>query len=335
MDNGHLLLSVDGGQTATKSLVARLDGTVLGAGLGGPSDHFHIEGGIEKNRKAILGAIDDALAAVDASPDSVAAIALGLTGAPAGSSAPGIVDEIVRERLTASQITVVPDYVTNLAGASGGTPGVVLIAGGGAIGYGITEDGRYAISGGFGYLLGDEGSAFHIGKRAIAAASYAADRRGEPTMLEGIVTQHFDISQPRDLPWIVYAAGFSRERISLLAPKVVQAANAGDAVAIAILCEAGEELATLALGVLRQLFPPGTAAAVYPTGGVFQAGDLLMGPFRARLEREWPAAQPHLPRFPPAVGGLILAARSIGISVDDAWLDTVASTLPAVGRVTK
>ena len=71
--------------------------------------------------------------------------------------------------------------MTNLAGASGGDPGVVLIAGGGSIGFGVTADGREALAGGFGYLLGDEGSAFDIGLRAIAAACRAEDRRGEPT----------------------------------------------------------------------------------------------------------------------------------------------------------
>ncbi len=329
MAMGPFLLSIDGGQTATKALLAQLDGTVLGSGLGGPSDHFHIEGGVEKNRRAILGAIDDVLAATGFVPEQVAAIALGLTGAPTGSQAPDIVIGIVRERLPACEITVVPDYVTNLAGASGGTPGVVLIAGGGAIGYGITEQGDEAIAGGFGFLLGDEGSAFFIGKRAIAAASYAADRRGEPTILQQIVVDHFGVSRPRDLPWIVYAAGFSRERISLLAPKVAQAARDGDAAAISILREAGEDLAVLALGVLRQLFAPGAPVDIYPTGGVFQAGDLLMEPFRALLRRDWPDAEPRTPRFPPAAGGLILAARSVGIEVDDVWLDTLAASLPA------
>ncbi|HEY7035570.1 MAG TPA: BadF/BadG/BcrA/BcrD ATPase family protein [Thermomicrobiales bacterium] len=330
MAEAPLLLAVDGGQTATKALVARLDGTILGAGRGGPSDHFHIEGGVEKNRTAIQGAIAAALAAAGAAGESVAAIGLGLTGAPARGAQTPIVFQIVREVLATPQVTVVPDYVTNLAGASGGEPGVVLIAGGGAIGYGVTAEGREAIAGGYGFLLGDEGSAFDVGLRAIAAAARADDRRGEPTALQAIVEEHFGIAAIRQITRVVYAAGFSRERISLLAPKVTQAARDGDAAALAVMRAAGEELAQTALGVIRQLFAPAAAVGVYLTGGVFAAGDVLLDPFRASLRSGWPMAEPREPRFPPAVGGLIIAARSVDRPVDAAWLDTVAASLPAV-----
>jgi N-acetylglucosamine kinase-like BadF-type ATPase len=328
MEQDQLLLAIDGGQTSTKALLARIDGTILGSGLGGPSDHFHIEGGVEKNRRAIVGAIDSVLAATGAAPDQIIAIAFGLTGAPAGSRAHELVKEIVGERLTPGQITVVPDMVSNLAGASGGEPGVVLIAGGGSIGYGITTDGTTAVAGGYGYLLGDEGSAFDIGLRAIAAATRAADLRAQPTELQAVVKEHFEIDRERDLPWVVYRAGFSRERISLLAPKVAAAAQAGDTAAIDILRTAGEELALTALGVMRQLFAPGTPISVYLTGGVFKAGELLVGPLRARLQTDWPKAEPRMPRFPPAVGALILAAQSVEIPVDAPWLDRIAATLP-------
>jgi N-acetylglucosamine kinase-like BadF-type ATPase len=232
--------------------------------------------------------------------------------------------------LAPQHITVTPDYVTNLAGASGGEPGVVLIAGGGAIGYGVTSDGREALAGGYGYLLGDEGSAFDIGLRAIAAAARAEDRRGDPTALRAIVEEHFEIPTIRQIPRVVYEAGFSRERISLLSPKVVDAARIGDISALKILNVAGEELAQTALGVIRQLFELGSAVDVFLTGGVFAAGEALLDSFQAALRRGWPTATPREPRFPPVVGGLILAARSLGQPTNGTWLKTVESTLPAV-----
>ena len=325
----RLLVAVDGGQTATKALVARLDGTVLAAGRAGASDHFHIAGGVEKNRRAIHDAITSALAAANADPEQVASVGLGLTGAPASGDQTPIVHEIVREILQPEQITVAPDAVTNLAGASGGQPGVVLIAGGGAIGYGRTVDGREAIAGGYGYLLGDEGSAFDIGRRAIAAAARAADLREEPTALEGIVREHFGIGRMREIPRVVYREGFSREHISLLAPRVTLAARDGDDAARRIMTTAGEELARLALGVIRQLFPAGHGVAIYLTGGVFGAGAVLLDPFRAALHAGWPSAEARPPRFPPAVGALILAVRALGQATDEVWLDAVAASLPA------
>lgn len=327
MGTDRLLLAVDGGQTSTKALVAWLDGTVAGTGIGGPSDHFHIEGGVEKNRIAIHGAISSALASSGVERERVVAIGLGLTGAPTGGTQTPIVHEIVREILDPREIVVTPDYVTNLAGASAGEPGVVLIAGGGSIGYGVTVDGREAIAGGYGFLLGDEGSAFNIGLKAIAAAARAGDLRAEPTALLRIVIEHFEIATIRQITRVVYKAGFSRERIALLAPKIVEAADQGDTLALSILRHAGEELALTGLGVIRQLFESGSAVNVYLTGGVFSAGDHVLVPFRSMLRSGWPEATLREPRFPPVIGGLILAARSAGETVDDAWFERVAATL--------
>ncbi len=327
MTSGSLLVAVDGGQTATKALIARRDGAVLAAGRGGPSDHFHGAGGVEKNRRAIHEALLSVLAASGADPGDVASIGLGLTGAPAGGEQTPIVAEIVGEILPAATVTVVPDYVTNLAGASGGEPGVVLIAGGGSIGFGITADGREALAGGFGYLLGDEGSAFDIGRRAIAAACRAEDRRGEATSLTTVVREHFDIATLRTIPRVVYRAGFAREQISLLAPAVSEAARTGDVVARRIMATAGEELACTAVGVMRQLFQGGEDVTVYLTGGVFGAGECLLSPFRQALRAQWASATSRLPRFPPAVGGLILAARALGQAPDASWLEMIGETL--------
>src|ERR671912_813050 len=314
-----LLVAVDGGQTATKAVVAELDGTVLAAGRGGASDHFHGPGGIEKNRTAIHEAVASALSAARADPAQVGSIGLGLTGAPSGRYRGNVAESIVREIVPAATITIVPDYVTNLAGASGGEPGVVLISGGGSIAYGVTAEGRETLAGGFGYLLGDEGSAFDVGLAAIAAVCRAEDRRGEPTSLRETVLAHFGIAGIREIPRVVYEAGFARERVSLLAPSVAMAARAGDNVALHIMARAGRDLATTALGVIRQLFHPGDAVGVYLTGGVFNAGAPLLDPFHAALHEGWPTAESRRPRFPPVVGGLILAARAIGQRVDDSW----------------
>jgi glucosamine kinase len=324
-----LLLAVDGGQTATKALLARIDGTVLVTGQGGPSDHFHIEGGVERNRQAIQGAIDSALAAAGAAPQRVVSIALGLTGALTAGTENPHPERIVREVLAPDHVTVVPDIVTNLAGASGGEPGIVVIAGGGAIAYGVTADGREGLSGGFGYLLGDEGSAFDIGRRAITAATRASDGRDPPTALEAIVRDAFGLTTTREVTAVVYRAGFSRQRIALLAPEVAAAAQAGDGTARRIMTTAGKDLAGAALAVICQIRAPGDAADVYPTGGVFRAGDLVMTPFRDTLLAGWPTATVRTPRFPPVVGALILARRACGLAADAAWLARVAETMPA------
>lgn len=326
MASERLLLAIDGGQTSTKALVARLDGTVIGAGRGSASDHFHIEGGIEKNRRAIHGAIEAALADAGVVAADVASIALGLTGCPPEGEPRKPVYDIVNEIVRPEQIWIGADYITNLTGASAGGPGVVLVAGGGAISYGITADGREALAGGFGYLLGDEGSAFKIGVAAIRAASRAFDKRGEPTTLEQTVCDYFDIANIRQITRIVYKAGFQRDRISLLTPLVARAAEGGDRVAREILWEAGVSIAEMAVGVARQLFTPEEWVDIYYTGGVFNIGDIIFSALHGVFTEEIENWRLLDPRFQPAVGGLILAARNLGISVDETWLSRIEAT---------
>ncbi|MBA3643023.1 MAG: hypothetical protein H0W59_03010 [Chloroflexia bacterium] len=328
MTRQPVLLAIDGGQTSTKSLLATSNGQILATGLGGPSDHFHSAGGIERNRTAILGAASQALASANAAPEDVVAIALGLTGVHLASGDGMVVEEIARELVPNANVRVVQDYVTNLAGASAGKPGVVVVAGGGAISYGVTADGSEALSNGFGYMIGDEGSGYDIGRQAIAAAARASDGRGPDTLLNSLICSAFGIEKMRQVTRVVYHADFRRDRISRLAPLVVKAARQEDQVALSILARAGSDLAVSALAVIHRLHQPGDPVGVYPTGGVFTAGNLILQTFRETIQAGWSTAAVHTPAFPPTVGGLILAAQQQNLEMDDAWLDRVRATLP-------
>jgi N-acetylglucosamine kinase-like BadF-type ATPase len=311
MSEEGYLVGVDGGQTATRALIARFDRSVLGQGTGGPLTHFQAQGGFAQNRAAIqaaiLGACDDAGIAWH----NVRSIALGLTGVQLDAPEAPTVERIVREVLSPEAVTVVPDYVSNLAGASCGEPGIVVIAGSGSIAYGVTADGRDALVGGYGFLVGDEGSGFDIGRTAAMLAIRASEGRGAPTVLESMVMQHFQLTEMRQLFHLVYDAGFSRERLTELTPLVARAAQDGDSVARQIMRRSGTELARTCLGVIRKLYEPGDPATVYLSGGVWSAGEIIQRPFRQFVARCWYGVDIRLPRAEPVVGALILAARQV------------------------
>lgn len=325
-----LLLGVDGGQTTTKALVVRRDGTVLGAGLGPGGDHFHGPGGFERNRAAIQGAVLAALKAADAPADRIASAALGLTSAPRGGSQGPLVRRIVDEICTPDVLWFDSDFVTNLLGASTGQSGIVVVAGGGSVAYGIDADGHEAICGGLGYLL-DVGSAWNIGLDAVRAATRASDLRGPETAILPAVRDHFGLSDLRGLMPLIYDAAFTRDRIAALAPAVVDLARAGDGEALRIVTGAGRDLAMLAVGAARQLFPNSEPVDVYPTGGVFRAGEILLGPFAETLAVR-PGLTVRAPRFSPVAGAVIQAKRGLGEPVDEPWLHRLAETLPATTR---
>ncbi|HZU14343.1 MAG TPA: BadF/BadG/BcrA/BcrD ATPase family protein [Chloroflexota bacterium] len=323
-----LLLAIDVGQTSTKAVLACDDGRIVSRGQGGPADHFNVRGGFERNRAAIQDAIRSACDHAGVAPAVVAATALGVTGVHRGSPEIRLVEDIVREVAPSGAIAVFPDYVMNLAGASAGSWGIAVIAGGGSIAYGVSRDrSKEGIAGGYGYLLDDEGSAFDIGRRAVKAAIWASDGRGEPTILERMIREELSLAAMPEIKRVVYHANFSRDQISRLAPKVVTAAADGDRAAQSILDAAAHELARLVLAVARQIADGGETIPVYATGGVFAAGDPILTPFAADLRATWPAADIRKPTFPPVIGSLIEAKKLSGGTVGPDWLEAVRSTL--------
>jgi N-acetylglucosamine kinase-like BadF-type ATPase len=323
-----LLAGVDGGQTSTKAVIATDRGEVLSTGTGPACDHLNIPGGLERNRQAIHGALLDAARNAGIQATAIAAIGLGLTSAQRELDPGARIRAIVRELASPATIWVDTDFVSNLAGASGGRPGIVVIAGGGSIGYGVDADGREAIAGGLGYLMGDEGSGWHLGIEALQAAARAADGRGPETAPLSLVLGHYRLADIRHILRVIYRDGFERGEVSALAPDVIATARGGDRVAARIVERGVEGLAQIALGVGGRLHERGTPVEVYATGGIFGAQDLVFEPFAARVAAGWPRALVLPARFPPMIGALLRAALDHGVSVDDAFLARIETTLP-------
>jgi glucosamine kinase len=310
--SGPLVLAIDGGQTSTKALIADTAGHVLGQGTGSPCDHITGPHGYERNRAAIHSATFAALADAGASAEDIAGAGLGLTSAPPELNAQPLFERMVREIANPGHLWIHHDAASNLAGASAGEPGIVLIAGGGSLGYGVDDGGNEAKAGGMGYLMGDDGSAWWLGLHALQAAGAAADGRGDETALLPFMLGHFAIPTIRHIVEIIYGPEFTRDQIANLAPEVVRIAET-DAVARRIVTTAARHLANLALAVARRLLPAGTPVDIYPTGGVFGAGPLITEPFRDALRDGWPESTIRTPQFAPVYGALFEAYRLMGI----------------------
>ena len=324
-----VILAIDGGQTSTKAIVARRDGTVLGVGHGVPCDHIHGINGYDTNRIAIHGAGNEALAIAGHSTNSVLAVGMGLTSAAREHHAEDVFMAIVREMCDPEVIWVDADFVSNLFGASGGAPGVVVIAGGGSIGYGVNGSGKEAVTAGLGYLLGDDGSAWYIGLQAIIAAARANDGRGPTTALLPFLCNHFKLESIREIIKIIYAQGFSRDQVSGIAPDVVRIGQ-DDPVAHEIIISAGQKLGDIALATIQRLHCQGEGVDVFPTGGIFSAGSIIAEPFQHTILSQWPEATMREPRFPPVVGAYMQAIRMLGDDVSPALLDRMEQTLPKI-----
>jgi N-acetylglucosamine kinase-like BadF-type ATPase len=305
-----LLLAVDGGQSQTLALLATLEGRILGTGLSGPANHIHEPGGMERINRALREAIGGAFEQAGLPLERVHSACVGMTG---GAE---VVGEVVAAFLQCDTLTAVEDSVTALAGASLAQPGVVVIAGTGAVAFGQTVDGRQAKSGGWGHIMGDEGSAYDIGIQTLRAVTQAADGRCAATTLTVAVPAYLGAADLAEVRQQVYASIITRPQIAGLAAVVSQAANMGDDLARRLLAEAGLE----------------TGMSVYTTGGVFGAGEWIGVPFRAAVNGASPRAEVRAAAFAPVIGALLLARQQAGQPITQDTIDKIQATLPAVAR---
>src|SRR5512133_3967195 len=184
-------LAVDGGQTHSLAVVADERGAVLGAGTGGPANHFLEPGGRERFTHSIRRCIEGARSQAGVVADQLCASYYALTGVH--DEMPALLKGIA----PSAHQQVTGDKDASLYGATLARPAVLVLAGTGAIAYALDEKGREAYTGGWGYLMGDEGSAAWIAPRAISAATQAVDGRGPATVLSRAIPRHFGVADLR------------------------------------------------------------------------------------------------------------------------------------------
>jgi len=302
-----LYLGIDAGGTATRAAVAKADGRVLASGRGGPSGSTGGASARRLLRRALESALAPLAAVIGAQP---CVVHLGLRGLSiAGRS--DAARATLAERLPQARIAVGNDAAVALEGALAGSEGVAVLAGTGSIAFARRADGIEARSGGFGYLVGDEGSGFWLGREAVAASLRSLDGRGAATALGELLRSTLRLDSVGDLVAWVYAARHPAPRLAELAPLVARAADEGDVVAIDLLRLAGEALAELGITAARRAFGEDSPRRllVARCGGVWSAGPMLIEPFESALHAALPTARSVPPRL-PAVGGAILLAMA-------------------------
>jgi N-acetylglucosamine kinase-like BadF-type ATPase len=321
-----LFVGLDFGGSGTRAALATAEGELLAFGRGGPSGHT---GSGPAQRRLLGRALDAALAPIaPLIADRPAVISAGTTGL----SLPGRRDAIALElnvRFPPATIRVTNDALIALWGGLAGRQGVAVLAGTGSIALARAADGREARAGGWGYLLGDEGGAFWLGRAALASLLRVLEGRQAHglltrSLLTALRLDPATAAVPDVVAWTnvgprparpgptgttAASSGDTVARIGGLAPLVSRAADDGDPLAVDLLCQAGHALAEMASAATRQLWPATLpdSLAVVCRGGLWAAGDALVQPFTTALaERGLPT---HLTAalLPPVGGALLLA----------------------------
>jgi N-acetylglucosamine kinase-like BadF-type ATPase len=300
------LLVIDGGRSRCRVAVIGPDGSREGSGEG---RGLPTTDGVP----ALVQAVGEAVALCEINPETIDAACAGLAGLLGGAAqAPEVAERLAR-LLGLERVVLTGDVVAAYAGALGDQPGVVVAAGTGAVALGVAADsagargdtGHWVRTDGWGHLLGDAGSGYWIGRRGLEEALRAADGRGGSAVLAGLAE---NLVGPLDtIPQRVAAAASPAAVVAAFALPVADAARRGDAAARAIWTEAAGELATSAVACAHRLFPSGAAVPISWAGGLFEAQDLLLGPFLERLSELAPDAIPTPPRGDALDGAVLLA----------------------------
>lgn len=291
------VIGIDAGGTKTAGLLADESGAIVREARGGGANlRVHGELGVEKSLFQVIDALNP--------PQPVDALCIGIAGA-ARESDQQVVRDLLRRLGIRRAVRIVNDAVVALVAGSADGCGIVLVAGTGSIAYGVDPTGKTARSGGWGPLLGDEGSAFWLGHAAVRAGIRSADGRGPATILFERIRAQLGFRETADLVEWFYDQELSRTRVAQLARVVEEAAADGDEAAQDLLDHAARHLARAARAVERQLEFPGPYPLVL-SGGAFRACPSLIRRLEARLD-DLPRARVVRLEIEPANGAVTLA----------------------------
>jgi N-acetylglucosamine kinase-like BadF-type ATPase len=297
------VLGLDAGGTKTVCLLADGDGQIISIAKRGGAN-LQASGELEVE-KVLHDVMEEAIGEREIAP---AAICLGIAGVDRPHDL-DVIRGIMRRIGYKARILVVNDALVALEAGAPGQPGVVIISGTGSIAYGRNTAGQAARSGGWGYVLGDEGSGYWIGRAALRAVLREADERGPRTALTPMLLDHFDVAEPQELIHEIYQSNLRPSAIGALASCVQQAFAQGDDVAVGILQGAVHELESAGMSVARRLDLVGASFPFILAGGIFRAVPWLQQELSRRLPELSPASRAEPLIREPAEGAVLLALQ--------------------------
>jgi N-acetylmuramic acid 6-phosphate etherase len=309
-ESRSLVLGIDGGGSKTAAWLSRKnesgEWTIVGRGVAGASNPQAV--GFAMAFCNLDSAVNAAFANARLACVEVAAACGALAGAERESDRRQV-ERWAHERRLAAKLQFVHDALPLLAAGTPAGHGVALIAGTGSFAFGQNARGETARAGGWGYLIGDEGSGYSIALAALRRATWAADERGPATRLLPRFLKELGSQHPLDLIGAIYQSGVERRTIAAWADFVFEEAAAGDNVAAKIISQAAHELAEAVAAVCRQI---GFVEGPFPLA---LGGGLVVhrAAFRENVENELRRLQFHadpVGRVPdPVLGAVILAQR--------------------------
>lgn len=299
-----VVLGLDGGGTKTIAVASTVEGRIIKIGYSGPSNQNII--GL---KNAYLNIIDAVQKTIPKARANVLVACFGLAGIDNKENYSRMLDKLKKSKIS-NEIILVPDTEIALSSGTWGGHGIVVVAGTGSNVYGKNALGLHAKAGDWGYIIGDEGGAYHISRLALNAVFREYDGRGPPTLLTKIIKDYFKVKELPDIIPIIYKS-MNVTEIANMARLVIEAAKKGDHVAKDILWLGGKELGLAAVTVIKKLGMEDKELKVVFVGSMFNAGTYFIKPIKREIKKIAPKAIFIKPNIPPVIGALVLCFKRI------------------------
>ncbi len=309
--NQQWIFGIDGGGTSTRLRVESLERELLYQAEGPSLNPRSV--GWNGSFKTLEGLFSAMYAATGLDADDCVSGFAGVAGIDRNEDT-GAMRSIIRDAADLgldTDVEVRNDSIPALAGAFGELRGILLIAGTGSIAVGSDGAGRIIRSGGWGHILGDEGSAYWVGLRALNAATRFHDRRSPQTDLLGRALAYFGEKEPFSLIPAVYE-NFDKAKVAAFARIVAEERDRGDEVAEQIFKDAAEELALLAISIANRLGQVQSGGRVAFSGGFLANNERLWHDTEARILSALPRYLVVSPEADAVNGACLLALAAVG-----------------------
>ena len=297
-----LYIGIDGGGTKTKCVLADDQLKIIASAQAGATNPFSV--GINNSSEILFGLIQNVLKKVGGS--SVSSVVIGLAGAGIKNNSEKLKKHLKslaeQDGIFLNRIKVLNDAEITLEGAFAGNAGIILIAGTGSIVLGKNNGGQFFRVGGFGKIIGDEGSGYSIGRKGLQCISKNFDGRGGKTLLTKIVTKKFGINNNEELIAKVYSSNFN---VAGFAEYVIDAARLGDKTSREILMYESDEL-------INHIFPLYEILGSIKINLCFSGGLLLSKNYysnllRRKIKKVFKDIQIKQIIYPPEIGAVLLS----------------------------